>query len=147
MSRAYATPLVLEPRPSRALRLSQAVAHLGAAGVLLALDAWPWPLRLLLAAVLLATGWRSLASQPTLRRLTWQAGNEWRLEGRSGEVVHAHAVAPTVVHPLLVVLRLQPAGRRLARAVVLPADSLEAEVFRRLRVRLRVEGIAAGEVD
>lgn len=123
-------------------------AHLGAVGIVLALDEWPWPLRLAVVAVLLAAGWHTLrvhggfGGTPPLRRLTWLADNEWRVEASNGEVLSACAVAPVVAHPLLVVLRLRAANRWLARAVILPVDSLDAETFRRLRVRLQLEGVS-----
>jgi toxin CptA len=41
------------------------------------------------------------------------------------------------VTPYLTVLNLKPEGARFAHALVILPDSLEAESFRRLRVRLK----------
>lgn len=144
-SSAYATPLVLEPRPSRWLLSLTLFAHGGAIAVLLALDAWSWWLRLLPVLPVLVALWLSLGrlgwrdGDLRIRRLVWQTGNEWRLETGAGEARTASLLPSSVVHPWLVVLHLRVEGYRLPRAVVLAPDSLDDMVFRRLRVRLTID--------
>ena len=141
----YATPLILEPRPSRWLLSLMLFAHGGAIAVLLALQAWPWPLRLFLVMAVLAglcftlgrLGWRR--SPTCIRRLIWQTENQWRLERCNGEILATRLQPSSFMHPWLVVLNLRVEGRRLPCSLVLARDSLDAATFRRLRVRLTTE--------
>ena len=141
----YATPLVLEPRPSRWLLSLMLFAHGGAIAVLLALDEWPWPVRLLLVVAVLVSLWFTLGrlgwwQSPTrIRRLIWQTENEWRLELCDGEILTARLRPSSFMHPWLVVLNLRVEGQRLPRSLVLARDSLDAMTFRQLRVRLTIE--------
>ena len=141
----YATPLVLEPRPSRWLLSLMLFAHGGAIAVLLVLDEWSWPVRLLLVVAVLVSlcftvgrlgWWRS----PTrIHRLIWQTENEWRLELCNGEILTARLRPSSYMHPWLVVLNLRVEGQCLPRSLVLARDSLNAMTFRQLRVRLTIE--------
>ncbi len=141
----YATPLILEPRPSRWLLLLMLFAHGGAVAVLLVLDEWSWPIRLFLAVAVLVSLWFSLGrlgwwQSPTrIRRLIWQTGNEWRLALSNGEILTARLRPSSFMHPWLVVLNLCVEGQRLPRSLVLARDSLDATTFRQLRVRLTTE--------
>lgn len=45
--------------------------------------------------------------------------------------------ADSLALPALIILRYQPPGRWLARSACIPADALDAETHRRLRLRLR----------
>lgn len=147
----YATPLTLEPRPSRILLSLMLFAHGGAVAVLLALDEWPWPVRLLLVMVVLAGLWSALGKlgwrrSPTrIRRLVWQAENDWRVELGDGKMLTARLRPSSFVHPWLVVLNLRLEGRRLPYSLVLARDGLDATAFRRLRVRLATEAGALFE--
>ncbi len=141
----YATPLVLEPRPSRWLLSLMLFAHGGAIVVLLALDEWSWPVRLLLVVAVLVSLWFTLGrlgwwqSPIRIRRLIWQTENEWRLELCNGEILTARLRPSSFMHPWLVVLNLRVEGQRLPRSLVLARDSLDAMTFRQLRVRLTIE--------
>ena len=141
----YATPLILEPRPSRWLLILMLFAHGGAIAVLLALVEWPWPVRLLLVVMVLASLWFTMGKQgwrqsPTrIRHLIWQTENEWRLALCNGEILTARLRPSSFMHPWLVVLNLRVEGRWLPRSLVLARDSLDATTFRQLRVRLATE--------
>ena len=144
-SSAYATPLVLEPRPSRQLLSLALLVHAGALALLPVLAAIPWPLRLLLAGLVVGSlwfelgrlGWRRDARR--IRRLSWGADNDWRLELANGEELDARLLPSSFVHPRLVVLHLRVEGRRPARTLALMPDSLDAQSLRRLRVRLTTQ--------
>lgn len=73
------------------------------------------------------------------RRITqvvWQAGGEWVVE-TADSAQRTMRLAPLgYVSAYAVILRLR--DERTARTLVLLADSLDAETFRRLRVRLRL---------
>ncbi len=141
----YATPLVLEPRPSRWLLSLMLFTHGGAMAVLLALGEMPWPVRLLLVMAVIAGLWFALGglgwrrSPACVRRLVWQTENHWRVELCSGETVAARLRPSSFLHPWLVVLSLRVEGRWLPRSLVLARDSLDATTFRQLRVRLTTE--------
>lgn len=55
----------------------------------------------------------------------------------------AAEIAQTLVHPWLVILVLKPEGRSRRLSLVIAADAVEAEAFRRLRARLRLQIRAA----
>ena len=55
----------------------------------------------------------------------------------------AAEIVQSLVHPWLVILVLKPADRLWRVSLVIPADAVEAEVFRRLRARLRLQTRAA----
>ena len=144
-SRKYATPLILEPHPSRWLLFLMLFAHGGAIVVLLALDEWPWPLQLSLVVMVLTSlwfvlgrqGWRKMPGQ--IRRLVWSTDNDWQLVLRNGKTLHAELRPSSFLHPWLVVLSLRVEGRRLPQSLALARDSLDETTFRRLRVRLTTE--------
>lgn len=56
---------------------------------------------------------------------------------RAGDWHEADLLGTSFVAPYLAVLNLQPAGRRLARHLVILPDGVDAEDFRRLRVWLK----------
>lgn len=70
----------------------------------------------------------------------WEGDSYWSLTDRRGECVSASLSGQTYVHPRLVILNFKLPGRRRPLAVVIPPDALPADVHRRLRVRLRLEG-------
>lgn len=135
-SRGYATPLVAEPGRSRQLVLFWAVTH-GAALLALCLLS---PGMAFGGFVLLLLGWSLERGQLRPRgRLEWHADGHWRIATPAGR--RCAALAPgSVCTPWLVVLMLREPGRRHCR--VLCRDSLDPAVWRRLRVRLRIEGVA-----
>ena len=143
-STAYATPLRLDLRPSRTLFWVLTVSHLGAAGLLTASRLPPWAAVALTACVLASYIW--LVSRHALLRqagavvcLLWGKGNEWRVSSRSGAEILARLSPESFVRPWMTVLLLRPEGGGHTRSVVIMPDTLDAEVFRRLRVRLRLE--------
>ena len=73
-----------------------------------------------------------------IRQLVWGSGNDWWLSLASGKRVRARLRPFAFVHPRLVILYFLQADGRACHSV-LPADSLDPVLFRRLRVRLRIE--------
>ena len=83
-----------------------------------------------------------------LRRDAWlsapSSGVALTLEGdrivlatRGGEQWAGHILRDSFATPFLVVLNILPQGARLAHSVIVLPDSLDAESFRQLRVRLK----------
>ncbi len=123
-------PLRLEPRPSRRLARLLILFHGAAAGAIWSLPLPMAPL-LLLDLVILLSYLRSRRAV-LAPAFSWGGDGRWRdLQG--GEwALHGESF----VTPWLVILQLRNAsGRRLT--LVLPDDTLAADLHRRLRVRLR----------
>jgi hypothetical protein len=85
--------------------------------------AWHWRLRV------------SLRYPHAVRGLRWGADGDCILKLASGEQLTTHLAANAFVMPWLVILYFQ--GR--PRSLVLLPDMLTTQVFRQLRVRLRME--------
>jgi toxin CptA len=120
-------------KPSRRLLLIQSLAHLVAAGAVLAANLPAW-----LAAVLLLLTGASLARMrrpPAVASLALRGDGSIEIVGADGTaseaVVHPH----TLVLSFLVVLLYRCQGR--LRALTLLGDSLAEEDFRQLRLWLR----------
>ncbi len=150
-STAYATPLRLELKPSRTLFWLLTFSHLGAAGLLPTMGLPVWATAGLVASVLVSYLW--LVARHALMRhpgatvsLLWPSGTQWHVRSRNGAEVSAQLSPESFVRPWLTVLLLRPETGGRPRNVVLLADMLDAEAFRRLRVRLRLE-YKAGEAD
>jgi len=106
------------------------------------------------ASVALALAWSfsrcwrthvSLSHPAAIRQLRWGDGNHWQLTRRDGAMRHTALQTRVFIHPRLVILCFQDAWWR-SSCVVLTADRLSPETFRRLRVRLLIEikQLAAG---
>ena len=100
---------------------------------------------LLLEAGLAFSGWQFLRKDPRDRlaypqTMVWTASGQWLIVDPSGTESRADLRATSVLWPALVGLdfRLESGGRR---SVLLLRDSLDQETFRRLKVRLRTEGL------
>lgn len=151
-SRKYAAQLNLEPGRSLWLGVLLLLAHGGSLGVLFLV---PLPVYAAWAAALIvlasmAWGIRRHAlrlDRNAIVRLVWDADDAWLLVTAAGRELAAVLMTSSYVHPWLAVLNFQTEGtgvRRLwrRRSVVLLPDALDAESFRRLRVRLRIDGAA-----
>ena len=136
-------PLVLQPRPSVRLGTWVLGSHLAALGTTLALPLdWFW--RLGLGVVLLAslgfTLWaRVLGRAPwSIHTAVW-GDSGWVLLRNDRRVLTARLAPSSFIGLHLVVLNLRCEGLRRA-TLVLSADAIDADLLRRLRVRLRLTG-------
>jgi len=133
-------PLLAELQASRLLLLALGAIYALAALVCLWVPL-SWPGRLLLFAVLgghFVLLYR-LHVKPLLRcavqALSWDAVRGWRLHCHGGEWCPAQLLTPAFVSCRLVAVRFR-VGRFSTRTVVVVADRLDENDFRRLRVRL-----------
>ncbi|WP_049622569.1 hypothetical protein [Frateuria defendens] len=130
-----APALGFDYRPSRRFgRALRAVLVLAMLAVLLSgLPLWSQGLLLGGAA---AIGWRSLRAQAssTVSAAGWGAEGDWTLRLAGGEDVPARLASHRVLGPL-VLLRLVDA-RGHATALLLAGDNSDADLRRRLRMRL-----------
>jgi len=126
-------------KPSRRLRVIQAVAHFVAVGAVLAATLPPW----LLAALLLLIG-ASLARQrrtPSVEALVLGGDGQLQIVGAGDTAVDVVVHPHTLVLSFMVVLLYRQEGR--LRSLTMLADSIAAEDFRQLRLWLRWRSTAA----
>lgn len=136
--RKQAPILLLRPRPSRATSVVIAGMH-GLGLVAVWLSAWPWWGALALSVALFASGIRLWRMRLPLHELQWGPGESWRLDRGEGEPLRAlldARASRSLPWWIWLAFRLDGGGRL---GCLLPLDSLPADDFRRLRVRLRVE--------
>lgn len=130
----FPLPLVVSVGASRSLRHGLIALHL-LAGCALAVSALPLAWRLAGMLVLCLSAWRRTRPRPPVElrcdregKLARATAQGWR-EQRLGQ--------PLVVLPGLCLITLRPAAGGPAHGLLIPADSLDAQAFRRLRVWLR----------
>jgi toxin CptA len=131
--------LIIPLWPSRRLLLVQSMAHLVAAGAVLACTIPSW-----LAALLLLLVGLSFARQRRLLPVTaiiLRGDGNIEIVGADATAIEAVIHRHTLVLPFLVVLLYRQQGR--LRSLTLPGDGLDAEDFRQLRLWLRWQSTAA----
>jgi hypothetical protein len=138
-STPYAAPLHLEPALPRSI-LGLTVAVHGVALVSLLCAGLPTAAVLAGSAALLGSlyGVRRKLSPP--RRVVWDAEGRWfwRREWGTDEL---ELLPDSLCTPYLVILNFAEAGGHGRRSLLLPRGSLDAALFRRLRVRLARERV------
>lgn len=142
-SQKYAAPLALEISPSWLF----AALLLGVHGVALILifliPQLPLEVCGVLAAALAAHAWISVSRHALLRarrsvvRVLWTATNTWLLSLHDGTASDAQLLPGSFVHPLLTVLNFRITRWRRVSVVIFPGR-VDAEMFRKLRVKLRL---------
>lgn len=141
MSRKFDSKLILNIKDSPRLGVFLGAVHLGAA-VMAAFSALAWPWRLVLWAALAASLVRAVRCHAL--RCVPGAVREIALDEHDGLSVRRNGDTATrraqlcgrFLHPWLTILVVRPEGRRRACPVVIAADAVEGEAFRRLRARL-----------
>ena len=154
-SKRSVAPLHIDLKPSKILLALLGGMHLGAAALsvflqiavilktllflilgismLVNLHKCGWT-DLLMPRKYLPMGWRNI------RKLIWNADSSWQLFTNEGQSVSADLMRSSFCHPLLVALNFKVDQsnwlNRFVSVVILP-DSIDAESFRCLRVRLR----------
>lgn len=151
MSGKSVAPLTLALKPSRRLRGAVAGCYVLAAVASLA-NALPWWWRgLLFAAVLLGGvrawcrlsgwalpgGWIAGWEHPPVTQLRIGETGAWQLWAGDGEAIGATLLPSSIAVSWFILLHLRDENGRF-RAVPIMPDSLEADGFRRLAVRLRI---------
>lgn len=137
-------PLRIRPRSSGLLAAFLLATHGAALAAVFAapLD-WFW--RSLLIALLLAGLVYEMGVQVlfmatwAVRQAVWGSDGTWTLSLVSGKQVEARLLPSTFVTRRLILLNFR-CGRWCFRTLVLPPDTLDPDLLRRLRVRLRLRG-------
>jgi hypothetical protein len=143
LSRTYATPLLLEPGPSRSLRVWLILVHVVAIMILpfMSLSVW---VGLIILLLMLLSLWRAIRMHITsrhpdsVRAVQWREARSCQLYLSSGRDIEARLMPQVFMLPWLVIMHFRSGRGRVHHLVLLP-DMLEPEVFRRLRVRLMIE--------
>lgn len=137
----YASPLILKPETSRVFIGLFAIAHLGALAVVLPLNL-SWVIKISLLSLVAVSMFVVLRGKgfSNVNILTWKEGGEWVLELSDGTQYETYLLPSSYVSPWLVVLNFSKAENQRGRSVTLFRDALDEESFRRLRVRLRIDG-------
>jgi hypothetical protein len=137
LSRTYATPLELELSPSKRQRkLLLFINALAAISILLL--PWHFLLRLVFLVSVLLLSYFLRYKTSACKRIVWQSGNHWLLT--IDDVTSEAVLLPeTLVSFWLVILLFRLEGGRRCSVLIWP-DSVHADAFRRLRVRLKLDG-------
>jgi toxin CptA len=134
--------------PSRRLALLLCLAHGGAAGAALAAVALPLWLRVLLLLFIGGSCGMALYGPALMRGkssiVALELGDDARVafQTRNGDWREGRVLGSSFVAPYLTVLNIRTEESPFARHVVILKDSIDAEAFRELRVRLRWQGRA-----
>jgi hypothetical protein len=133
--------LILKLKHSFILSITFISLYLGAAALLFVIDI-PVTLRVIFLLVVLADLYR-VATTHALRHGT-RAVQALRLNGKGELLLQRHGsrawqaaqITSRFVHPKLVLLGIRPGKQRFASALVIAADAIDAQAFRRLRAAL-----------
>ena len=139
MTNLFALPILIFIKPSPWLTGSIIFVHLGAVLALFVADLH-WYTRGVIAIIITAcfinalvtSVFQNLPDTPVQLLLTVE--DEWWLTTVSGQTFAAELLPAAFVHPLFTVLSFR--GGRRHYSVILMPDVVDADMFRRLRVRL-----------
>ena len=144
-SKKYASPLTLKPKLSRIFVSLFIVGHVGAMALLVPLF-FSIELKITMAVMLLASLIIAIQKQPGVSRagniatLVWKADGDWVIETVDGKTCEAQLQPSSYLHLWLVVLNFRSEKSRRLRSIIVFPDALDVEIFRKLRVRLGIEG-------
>ena len=148
MSERFDSNLIINIKVSYLLLTLLLAMYLGSA-LLVTLVPLAWPLKGLFWVALAVSAvetWRRYGARTVRAAVTgFELDREGYCSVRWGPegVWQAYEVAQAVVHPWLVILLLRKQGRHRPLGLVIVADAVESEPFRRLRARLRLQTRAA----
>ncbi len=148
MSERFDNNLIVEIKVSYALVALLAGVHLGGA-MLIGVVPLPGLFKTGLWALLAASAVQAVrlhglrTASRALVELELDTEGLCAVRQRGDAHWHAAEIVQTLVHPWLVLLVLKPEGRLRRASLVIPADAVEVEAFRRLRARLRLQTRAA----
>ena len=154
-SKKLEPPLHIELNPSRRLLLLLLIVH-GGAILFVVLFPLTWLIKTILLLFLLISafagaykiGWTRQVSAKwplplcwrSVTSMVWQSDNDWQLLFDNGQQVIAQLLPSSTCQPYFVALNFRTEKRFLPYrylSVVIFTDAIDAEIFRRLRIRLR----------
>ncbi len=117
--------------------------HLLAALAIISADLALW-IKLTSLPLIAASLYYNLRAERAIASLVWHKGDRWHIRHRAQPIRRARLSRIDFFSRWLVIVTLdcpaRPRWRRLEKFVI-AADSLDADTFRLLRVRLRIEAI------
>lgn len=129
--------MILTLKPSRWLPRAVLALHVGALCMLLLAYPASWPRHLLLVAIAASALWSlRVAHTADIARLELSPRETWHVVFRDGRGLDARLLRAAWVSPMFTTLSLACADG-VERQILLLPDMVEADAFRRLRVRLR----------
>ncbi len=134
----HAYPLRIDVRKSYRLIFVVFIFHFVSA-VAIAIVDLPWAIKLCCAVLLTAYLLNSLKSYSQRIFLEWNSDGLWRVKVGDDEAVDAALLGSSVVSRFCIWLHFKSANGKFIGLPLLP-DSLSPDVFRRLRVRLQIDG-------
>jgi len=98
-------------------------------------------LKLIITVFVLLSLWRTLnqvllKQRAAIRQFVWGADDDWTLVAGDGQTKNAKLLPSSYVQSWMTVLNFDVGQRLRPYSVVLLADAIDPEMFRRLRVRL-----------
>lgn len=158
MSRSFDATLTLELRRSPAVIGALCAMHAGALAIV-----WIVPAGAITRAVLtlfvagsawyalshvgcfgrIAERWPGWLRPRIVTAIEWDSDGNWSLRDSESEQWRPCELREHWLHPWLVILRLRPETNSRALNVLIPADAVAADAFRRVRARLRLQTAAA----
>jgi hypothetical protein len=136
--RTYATPLQLDIQSSRQLALLLAV--IGALVVIsLLIVSFIFYLNILFLFLFLSLVFINYKNINIEKIIVWKEGNKWEIT-EEGVSINASLLASSFVSQWLTVLNFKLDNKQ-SKTVLVFTDAIHQDQFRRLRVRLKVDGI------
>ena len=87
--------------------------------------------------------WPGWLTPRIVTAIEWDSNGNWSLRDSESEQWWPCELREHWLHPWLVILRLRPEAGSRALNVLIPADAVAADAFRRVRARLRLQTAAA----
>ena len=139
----YAYPLLIEPVASKCLILTIGFFHLASLASV-AFATLPLGASAPAFGAIILSFVYSLRSCRRRVSITWDTEGDWHVAFASDARFSARLCGSSIVTRYFVWLHLRTKNQRLV-SLLLPRDSLSAASFRRLRVRLLIEGVARND--
>lgn len=136
MSKEYATPLILDLKKSSIVNVYQIAVHLLAVFAVLYASISAWLMLVLVVFISLHFFYQKTTSNK-FSKIVWLSDNQWNLYRSDEDFSEARLTVMSFLTSWLVILafKIDDAGRV---NVLIPYDMLDAENFRRLKVRLKI---------
>lgn len=136
MLKEYASPLTLELKPSFVLNSYLAIFHLLAVFSIVYADLYWW-LQIPMIVFIIVFYFYQASHKKTYKKIVWYTDNDWQLIDDHNNEVSVYLTPMSFCSMRLVILALKTEeGKRIN--ITVAADSLNEEIFRQLKVRLRI---------
>lgn len=134
-------PLRIRPKPSRIFTIVTTVVH-GGAGIVLFMIFPAWAALFLALAVVISfirviNQHVLLLNPSSIKELVWNEADSWTLLTNDNHKYVSTLLSSSYCHPKLAVLNFLSEHKK--HSIVLMADALDKDIFRRLRVGITIK--------